>query len=148
MVEMVTECEKWSDEWDVAHRWLGSDERNDGGIEGEVLEMEGAIQEQGAEGEPREDKSGNEWGRRWSVCKLQGRSMWYLWEVSNGKFSVVCEMQEINPWKMYKSKEGDPKIEERFCVWKMQEASWWISGTSGGVVWRGGNGERFLLFGG
>ena len=35
------------------------------------------------------------------------------------KFSVVCEMQEMDPWKMYKSKEGDPKVGE----WKMQEAS-------------------------
>ena len=26
--------------------------------------------------------------------------MWYLWEVSNGKFSVVCEMCETDPWKM------------------------------------------------
>ena len=32
--------------------------------EGEVLEMEGGIQEQGAEGEPQEDKSGSEWGRK------------------------------------------------------------------------------------
>ena len=32
--------------------------------EGEVLEMKGSIQEQGAEGEPREDKSCSEWGRR------------------------------------------------------------------------------------
>ena len=30
----------------------------------EVLEMEGGIREQGAESEPREDKSGSEWGRR------------------------------------------------------------------------------------
>ena len=41
-------------------------------------------------------------------------SMWYLWEVSNGKFSVVCEMREMDPWKMHKSKEGDLKIGERF----------------------------------
>ena len=40
-----------------------------GATEGEVLEMEGGIQEQGAEGEPREDKSGSEWGRRQSVCE-------------------------------------------------------------------------------
>ena len=32
--------------------------------EGEVLEMEGGIQEQRAEGEPREDKSVSEWCRR------------------------------------------------------------------------------------
>ena len=37
---------------------------DDGGTEGEVLEMEGGIQEQGAESEPREDKGGSEWGRR------------------------------------------------------------------------------------
>ena len=35
-----------------------------GGTEGDVLEMKGGIQEQGAEGEPRENKSGSEWGRR------------------------------------------------------------------------------------
>ena len=27
------------------------------------------------------------------------RSIWYLWEVSNGKFIVVCEMWEMDPWK-------------------------------------------------
>ena len=36
------------------------DEQNDGGTEGEVLEMEGGIREQRAEGEPREDKSVSE----------------------------------------------------------------------------------------
>ena len=30
----------------------------------EVLETEGGIREQGAEGELREEKSGSEWGRR------------------------------------------------------------------------------------
>ena len=30
----------------------------------ETMEMEGAIQEEGAAGEPREDKSCSEWGRR------------------------------------------------------------------------------------
>ena len=35
--------------------------------------------------------------------------MWYLWEASNGKFSVMCEMQEMDPWKTCESKEGDPK---------------------------------------
>ena len=44
------ECEKWFDEWDVVRGWLGSDEWNDGGTEGEVLEMEGGIWEQQAEG--------------------------------------------------------------------------------------------------
>ena len=37
------------------------------------------------------------------------------------KFSVVCEMKEMDPWKMCKSKEGDPKVGERFCVWKMMD---------------------------
>ena len=48
---------------------------------------------------------------------------WYFWEASNGKFSVVCEMQKMDPWKMCKSKEGDPEVGKRFCLWKMQEAS-------------------------
>ena len=48
-------------------------------------------------------------------------------------------MREMDPWKMCESKKGDPEVGERFYVWKMQEGSWWISGTSGGVVWRGGN---------
>ena len=30
------------------------------------------------------------------ICK-QGRSMWYLWEASNGKFSDVCEIREMDP---------------------------------------------------
>ena len=34
------------------------------GREGEVLEIKGGVQEQGAEGEPVEDESGSEWGRR------------------------------------------------------------------------------------
>ena len=38
-------------------------------------------------------------------------------------FSVVCEMREMDPWKMRESKEGDPEVVKRFCVWKMQEAS-------------------------
>ena len=46
--------------------------------------------------------------------------MWYLWEESNGKFSVVCEMWEMDPWKMRGSKEGDLEVGERFCVWKKQ----------------------------
>ena len=62
-------CEKWFNEWDVVCRWLGSDEWNNGGTEGEVLEIEGGIREQEAEGEPREDKSGSKWNRRWSVFK-------------------------------------------------------------------------------
>ena len=49
--------------------------------------------------------------------------MWYLWEVSNGKFSVVCEVQKMNPWKMRESKEGDLEVGKRFCVWKKQEVS-------------------------
>ena len=49
--------------------------------------------------------------------------MWYLREVSNGKFSAVCEKWETDPWKMRESKEGNPKVGERFCVWKMQKAS-------------------------
>ena len=47
--------------------------------------------------------------------------MWYLWEGSNGKFSVVCEIQEMDPWKMRERKEGDSEVGERCCVWKMQE---------------------------
>ena len=34
------------------------------GREGEDLEIEGGVQEQGTEGEPLEDESGSEWGRR------------------------------------------------------------------------------------
>ena len=37
--------------------------------------------------------------------------------------NVVCEMWELDPWKMRESKEGDLEVGERFCVWKMQEAS-------------------------
>ena len=40
--------------------------------------------------------------------------MWYLWKAS---------MQEMDPWKMCESKEGDPEVGEKFSVWKMQEAS-------------------------
>ena len=42
--------------------------------------------------------------------------MWYLWEVSNGKFSVVCEMQEMNQWKMCESKEGFCYLGDRVNV--------------------------------
>ena len=34
------------------------------GLREKVLQMEGGIREQGAEGEPRENKRGSEWGRR------------------------------------------------------------------------------------
>ena len=33
--------------------------------------------------------------------------MWYLWEASNGKFCAMCEMQEMDPWKMHESLGGD-----------------------------------------
>ena len=36
---------------------------------------------------------------------------------------AMCEMQEMNPWKMCQSKEVDPEVRETFCVRKMQEAS-------------------------
>ena len=49
--------------------------------------------------------------------------MGYLWEASNGKFSDVCEMREMDPRKMCESKEGDPEVGKRFGVWKMQEIS-------------------------
>ena len=60
--------------------------------------------------------------------------MWYLWEASKGKFCVICEMQEMDPWKIFESKEGDPEVGKRFCVWKMQEATSRIYGFSGGAV--------------
>ena len=47
-------------------------------------------------------------------CSICGK------RVINGKFSVVCEMREMDPWKMHESKEGDPEVGKRFCVWKMQ----------------------------
>ena len=40
--------------------------------------------------------------------------MWYLWEASNGKLGVVYEMQEMDPWKIHKSKEGDPRLGRDF----------------------------------
>ena len=36
--------------------------------------------------------------------------MWCLWEASNGKFSVVCELQEMDPWRMCESKEVTPRL--------------------------------------
>ena len=36
---------------------------------------------------------------------------------------MANSLQEMDPWKMHESKEGDPKVGKRFCVWKMQEAS-------------------------
>ena len=41
--------------------------------------------------------------------------MRYLWEASNDKFSVLCEMREMDPWKMGESEEGGPEVGERFC---------------------------------
>ena len=38
-------------------------------------------------------------------------------------YSSSVNMQKMDPWKMCESKEGDPEVEERFCVWKMQETS-------------------------
>ena len=40
--------------------------------------------------------------------------MWYLWEASNGKFCVMCGMQEMDPWKMCESKEGEPEVGRDF----------------------------------
>ena len=77
--------------------------------------MEGGIREQGDEGEPREDKL--------MVSGAEGEVFFYLCEVSNGRFSFVCEMQEMDPRKMRESKDGDLEIGESFNVWKMREAS-------------------------
>ena len=43
--------------------------------------------------------------------------MWFLWEARNDKFSVVCEMREMDPCKMCESKEGDAEVErvEKLC---------------------------------
>mgnify|MGYP001800720366 CR=1 FL=1 len=38
----------------------------------------------------------------------------YLWEASSSKFSVECEMWEMDPWKMHKSKEGHPEVGRDF----------------------------------
>ena len=32
--------------------------------------------------------------------------MWYLWEASNGKFCITCEMLEMDPWTMVTLKLG------------------------------------------
>ena len=58
--------------------------------------------------------------------------MWYLWEASNGKFSVVCVMWEMDPWKMHESREGGLEVGERFCVEDatsklIDERNWWRS---------------------
>ena len=49
--------------------------------------------------------------------------MWYLWEASNGKFGVVCEMREMDPWKMHESKMGDANVGEIFHVRKRKVLS-------------------------
>ena len=46
--------------------------------------------------------------------------MWYLWEASNGKFSIVCDKREMHPWKMHESKEGERKRGQPKTTWKMQ----------------------------
>ena len=40
--------------------------------------------------------------------------MWYLWEASNGKFSVVCEMREMDPWQMHEIKRVTPRLGRDF----------------------------------
>ena len=35
-------------------------------------------------------------------------------EASSGKFSVVCEMWEMDPWKMRESEEGDLEVGRDF----------------------------------
>ena len=62
------ECEKWFEEWDFVHRWLGSDKWNNGGTEGEVQEE--AFKSKALKVNLEKTKvCGSEWGRRWSVCK-------------------------------------------------------------------------------
>ena len=41
--------------------------------------------------------------------------MWYLWEAINGKFCVMCEMQEMDPWKVCEGKEGEPEVGDFVC---------------------------------
>mgnify|MGYP001793063204 CR=1 FL=1 len=88
--------------------WFWWVKRWTGGTEGEVLEMEGGIWEQGAEGEPREDKSGSEWGRRWSICKVDPCGI-----CGKRVMAIQCCVWNAgnqDPWKMCKSKKGDPKL--------------------------------------
>ena len=60
--------------------------------------------------------------------------MWYLWEASNGKFCVMCEMQEMDPWKMRESKDGVTLRSGRDFVWGDARSKLTDYGFSGGVV--------------
>ena len=46
----------------------------------------------------------------------------------------MCEMQEMDPWKMRESEEGDPEVGQRLRVWKMQEL--WIQWRSCVKRWK------------
>ena len=41
--------------------------------------------------------------------------------MSNGKFSVGYKIQEMDPWKMRKSKEGDPKVGRDFVCGRCKQ---------------------------
>ena len=60
--------------------------------------------------------------------------MWYLWEASNVKFSVVCEMWEMDPWKMCESKEGDSEWDGTGMCWEGIMGMFWEKHWS--LKWR------------
>ena len=62
-------------------------------------------------------------GLKVNLCKTNVVVSGAEGEVTVSKVDVMCEMQEINPWMMCESKEGDAEAGERFCGWKMQEAN-------------------------
>ena len=56
-------------------------------------------------------------GSKVDPCGIHGK------RVMVNSVLCACQMREMDPWKMRESKEGDPEVGKRFCVWKMQ-ASW------------------------
>ena len=73
--------------------------------------------------------------------------MWYSWEVINGKFSVVCEMQEMDPWRCTKVKRVTLRLGKNFVSGRCKKQV--DDGLAEPVekLCIGGNSKRFLLFG-
>ena len=59
----------------------------------------------------------------------------------------MCEMQEMDPWMMRESKEGDPEVGERLCERCKKQADGFMDSVEE-LCEEVENGERFLLSGG
>ena len=53
------------------------------------------------------------------TVQKQDKSLWSLWEESDGQFSVVHKMWKLGSWQMCKNKESYRWVGNVFCLLEM-----------------------------